>query len=59
MAPTGMPKMLSVPAASSDLIKLCAPVIDTPACSLITVSVLVSGLLWTGKKNPSAVDGEG
>ena len=39
IAPPGMPKMFSVPAASSDLIKLCAPVIDAPACWLITVSV--------------------
>ena len=27
MAPPGMPKMTSVPAASSDVIRLCAPVI--------------------------------
>ena len=55
IAPPGMPKMCSVPAASSDLIKLCAPLIDAPACWLITVSCLVGG----GKKNPSAADGEG
>ena len=30
MAPPGMPKMFSVPAASSDLIRLCAPVTTGP-----------------------------
>ena len=38
MAPPGIPKMCSVPAASSDLIKLWAPVIVAPACWVITVS---------------------
>ena len=40
IAPPGMPKMCRVPAASSDLIKLCAPVIVAPACWVITVSCL-------------------
>src|SRR3954454_225667 len=43
IAPPGMPKMCSVPAASSDLTKLCAPLIVAPACWLITVSCLVVG----------------
>src|SRR4051812_31294673 len=57
IAPPGMPKMCSVPAASRDLIKLCAPLIVAPACWLITVSclVLVPELVWCREtKNPSA-----
>jgi hypothetical protein len=46
MAPPGMPKMSVVPAASSDLIKLCAPVTRAPVavpltglpCSLMSVA---------------------
>ena len=50
IAPPGMPKTISAPAASSDLIKLCAPVIDAPACWLITVSFLVRRV--RGKEKP-------
>ena len=37
MAPPGIPKMSCVPAASSDLIRLCAPVIGVPVVSLIVL----------------------
>ena len=37
MAPPGIPKMSLVPAASSDLIRLCAPVIGVPVVSLIAL----------------------
>jgi hypothetical protein len=63
MAPPGMPKMCRVPAASSDLIKLWAPVTVAPACSVITVSCLcrVCGRCrsFEGNKKPLGRDGEG
>ncbi len=52
MAPPGMPKIVSVPAFSSDRIRLCAPVSCSPAapCSLIS-SVPSSSLLNHGSAN--------
>src|SRR6478672_1740559 len=53
IAPPGMPKMFSAPAASSDLIRLCAPVI----CSLILwflSSLVAITHLVRPTKNPSA-----
>src|SRR4051794_12025403 len=49
MAPPGLPKISVVPAASSDLIRLWAPV----TCSLIDASRLVPCGAWP-TKNPSA-----
>src|SRR3954447_6579584 len=58
IAPPGMPKMCRVPAASSDLIKLCAPVVAAPACWVITVSCLCRADLRE-QKTPRPEDGEG
>src|SRR3954447_21082412 len=58
IAPPGMPKMCSVPAASSDLIKLCAPLMAAPACWVITVSCLCRADLRE-QKTPRPEDGEG
>ena len=63
IAPPGMPKMFSAPAASSDLIRLCAPVIRVPVlCSLIpllpslatSVPPASRACLACPTKNPSA-----
>ena len=43
MAPPGMPKMSVVPAASSDLIRLCAPV------TVVSCSPMSVGFLWVGR----------
>ena len=58
MAPPGMPKMSVTPAASSDVTRLCAPVI----CSLIRLLPLSSFLrdpsvLFVATKNPSVAHG--
>ena len=65
IAPPGMPKMCSVPAASSDLTRLCAPVI----CSLIALLPSLAaarratrGLVLPGpaqQKTPRPVGNEG
>src|SRR3990170_284913 len=55
IAPPGMPKMFSVPAASSDLIRLCAPVI----CSLIwSCPVIDRGLPQQKTPRPPGQRGE-
>ena len=66
IAPPGMPKMCRVPAASSDLIKLCAPVIAAPACSghhrssCLAASVLsLTSLLPCGEQKTPRPGGRG